>query len=284
MKLNVNLFFIVGLCLLLLTSFASVVYLYETKEKISSFLNFEIFKKGESQSSNTRDKRQFELEYSSVAPDGSSEATDGSSEATDEYWAKELMNGGYILHFRHAERDKWIDVTMYDVLESDVHSNGLNESRYAENDYFSEAVCLNDRGKIQAQAIGEILKHIRLPIGVVHSSVSCRSRQTADLAFGGVDKLHRALVHAGPYNENSEARLSILKELYASFTPLDGTNTVVSSHNKVIECGMFINEKCHDPIKLEEGGFYVLRNTENGLVFEHEFHNFVDFSKVFYRR
>ena len=66
------------------------------------------------------------------------------------------MNGGFILHFQHAERDKWIDVQMYDALESDVHSNGLNESRYAENDHFNKAVCLNERGKIQAKAIGEV--------------------------------------------------------------------------------------------------------------------------------
>ena len=51
------------------------------------------------------------------------------------------MNGGYIPHFRHAERDKWIDVQMYDSLESDVHDNGLNESRLAEIDYFKDAVC-----------------------------------------------------------------------------------------------------------------------------------------------
>ena len=73
---------------------------------------------------------------------------------------------------------------MYDALESDVHNNGLNESRYAENDYFHKAVCLNAKGKIQAKAIGESLKHIGLPIGAVHSSVSCRARQTAELVFG----------------------------------------------------------------------------------------------------
>ena len=107
------------------------------------------------------------------------------SEEDDIFWAKEILNGGYILHFRHAERDKWIDVQMYDALESDVHENGADDSRYAENDYFSEAVCLNDRGKIQAKAIGEHLSNINLPIGSVVSSVSCRARQTAVLAFGG---------------------------------------------------------------------------------------------------
>ena len=43
-------------------------------------------------------------------------------------WAERIMEGGYILHFRHAERQKWIDVEMYDALESDVHDNGFNNS------------------------------------------------------------------------------------------------------------------------------------------------------------
>ena len=30
--------------------------------------------------------------------------------------------------------------------------------------------------------------------------------------------------------------------------------------------------------------FYVLKKTDKGLVFKHEFHNFNDFNKVFYQR
>ena len=239
--------------LLLLISCSSLVYLYEKRLEINFFLKAKIF-------------AEYNISDSSV------------------YWAKEIMNGGYILHFRHAERDKWIDVKMYDALESDLHDNGLNESRYAENDYFSEAVCLNKRGKIQAKAMGESLRHIRLPIGPVHSSVSCRARQTADLAFGGYDQLHRILVHAGPYNEDNKIRVNTLKDLYFGFPLVNDANTIVSAHNSVVHCGMFINNKCPTDLRLEEGGFYVLRKTKNGLVFEHEFHSFQDFNRVFYER
>ena len=194
------------------------------------------------------------------------------------------MNGGYILHFRHAERHKWIDVTMYDALESDLHDNGTNESRYAENDYFAEAVCLNERGKVQAKAMGESLAHIGLPIGDIHSSVSCRARQTAELAFGGYNSLHRILVHKGPYNEYEKQRVSSLTDLYKSFSVADEENTIVSAHNGVVTCGMFVNNKCPRILDLEEGGFYVLRQSAAGLIFEHEFHNFNDFNRVFYKR
>ena len=187
-------------------------------------------------------------------------------------------------NFRHAERDKWIDVTMYDALESDVHENGINESRYAENDYFKNAVCLNERGLIQAKAMGEHIKFINLPIGKVYSSISCRSRQTAELAFGGYNSLHRILVHKGPYNEDKEIRLEKLKKFYLEIQVDNNTNALVSAHNSVIDCKMFINDKCPIPLSLEEGGFYIISQSEKGLVFEHEFHYFNSFSKVFYER
>jgi len=200
------------------------------------------------------------------------------------YWAKEILNGGYILHFRHAERDKWIDVQMYDALESDVHSNGQDNSRYAENDYFEKAVCLNERGIVQAKAIGEHINKIGLPIGYVASSVSCRARQTAELSFGGFDSLHRILVHTGPYNENDDVRTQLLIDFYKSLNIPTGKNTIVSAHNSVIKCKMFINRKCKNKDSLEEGGFYILSKSEKGLKLEHEFHFFKEFTQVFYKR
>ena len=38
---------------------------------------------------------------------------------------QEILKGGYILHVRHAERDKWIDVKIYDAFESDVQAMAL---------------------------------------------------------------------------------------------------------------------------------------------------------------
>ena len=171
--------------LFIIISFSSLLNLYEKKDEIKSkifnFLNIS------SKSAN----------YNSISEE-------------DKYWAKQLMKGGYILHFRHAERDKWIDVAMYDALESDAHENGSNDSRYAENDYFDQAVCLNKRGKIQARAMGENLNRIKFPIGNIVSSPSCRARQTAELAFNGYDTLHRILVHTGPYNETKKIEVKTL--------------------------------------------------------------------------
>ena len=142
-------------------TFSSLLNVYEKKEKIFKFISLNLG------ISNSDKNYSYKIKKKDI------------------YWANEILNGGYILHFRHAERDKWIDLTMYDALESDVHNRGLDSTRYAENDYFSGAVCLNERGKVQARAMGEHIQKIGLPIGLVVSSVSCRARQTAELAFGG---------------------------------------------------------------------------------------------------
>lgn len=213
----------------------------------------------------------------------------------DIYWAERLIQGGYILHFRHAERDKWIDVQAYDALESHVHQNGNNGTRYAENEYFKDAVCLNSRGKIQARAIGEHLKNVKLPIGFVISSPICRSRQTAEIAFGGYDELNLQLVHKGPYNENRLDHIKKLKKLYLNLPIEKNKNTIVSGHNGTVHMKMFDNNlyktnvRNPENLKLEEGGFFIISqkkidNNKKELILEHQFHNFKFFSKIFYKR
>ena len=241
---------IFALSALALMMTASSIYLYEKREQIADKLGF---------------------------------ADKESMQSADDYWAREILNGGYILHFRHAERDKWIDVQMYDVLESDLHINGVDGSRYAENDYFSQAVCLNERGKIQAKAMGEHIKYIGLPISTVVSSVSCRARQTADLTFGGYDSQHRLLVHSGPYNEIDDDRTQLLKEFYLSLPVISGGNVIVSAHNSVVKKEIFENASS-DYLDIEEGGFYVISQRNGKLYLEHEFHNFALFMKIFYDR
>ena len=260
MKFFLKVFYAFSFLLFLLIAFSSAVNLYEHRSKIKSFITGLV---KEDSKYKTNDK--------------------------DLYWANKIMEGGYILHFRHTERDKWIDYQMYDAIESDLHQNGHNKSRYAENDYFAKAVCLNERGKIQAKVMGESIKHIGLPIGNVISSVSCRARQTAELAFGGYQKTEKILVHRGPYYEDEKEGLEKLKKFYENIEVEKGKNTIISSHNGVIDCQMFVNNTCpsqlsFDQLRLEEGGFYILSKTDKGLMFEYEFHNFNSFNKFFYKR
>ena len=201
----------------------------------------------------------------------------GNSEK-DKIWAKKILSGGYILFFRHAERDKWIDVQMYDALESELQEKSSNGFRFAENEYFEGAVCLNKRGKIQARAMAEVIKYSKLPVGYIVSSPSCRSRQTANLVFGGFDRLEKKLVHKGPYTEVGD-RSGYLENYILNLPIYKDKNTIISAHNGVVGYHLF-----KKGLSLEEGGFYVLSNKNNKLVLEHEFHNFNSFSKQFFIR
>ena len=223
----------------LIVVISSLIYLYDTRDKISTKLN-SIFSNTNQSDTHVSDyKHQEELDKKNYE------------------WARKIMRGGYILHFRHAEREKWIDVVMYDLLDSHIHNKGEDQTRFPENDYFSKAVCLNDRGIVQAKAMAEFVNDIKIPIGHIISSTSCRARQTADIVFGGYDEMKTILVHKGPYKENEKKRVERLENLYLSLPIITGKNTIVSAHNSVVDKGMFENF-IQEELFLEEGG--VLRN------------------------
>ena len=207
---------------------------------------------------------------------------------SNEYWANEIQKGGYILYFRHAEREKWIDLKMYDALETDLHDNGKNSSRFAEKDYFDKAVCLNSRGKVQARAMGEIFKLSKLPVSKVISSPSCRARQTANISLGRIDEMNRNLVHPGPYIEKDSTRHKYLKNYLLNQNVPENSNVLISAHNGVITMRLFDNliklPYNEGDLYLEEGGFYVISNRNGKLKLEHEFHTFYKFSKTFFKR
>ena len=212
----------------------------------------------------------------------------------DEFWAREILNGGYILFFRHAERDKWTHVLMFDGIETGFYNNGkdLNGTRFGENDYFKDIVCLNKRGKIQAKGMSEIIELSKLPVGNIISSPSCRARQTAELVFGGYDKLEKNLVHKGPFLENENERKVFIKDYLKNLSIKEETNTIITAHNYVIsehtfnnkDGGTNNNKDERTKLKLEEGGFYVISNKNNELELKHSFKRFSEFSKTFYPR
>ena len=205
--------------------------------------------------------------------------SDYKEDEKNKFWAKKLLSGGFILFFRHAERDKWIDVQMYDALESELQDKNPNSFRFAENEYFADAVCLNKRGKIQAKAMGEVIKYSGLPVSYIVSSPSCRARQTANLVFGGYDELEKKFVHKGPSTETGD-RSGYLEKYILNLPRSKDKNVIISAHNSVIGDHLFKRQK----VSLEEGGFYVLSIKNNKLVLEHEFHNFNSFSKQFFIR
>jgi len=206
--------------------------------------------------------------------------------SNDVYWTKEILKGGYILHFRHAERDKWLDVHMYDLLESKFHENGADGTAFGESQYYKQAVCLNDRGLTQARAMGEIITEVNLPVSLVVSSPSCRARQTADLVFGGYGSLDLLLLHEGVFRENIQEYRQKLQNLYQGFKIESGKNVVISAHNSVVNPEMFLNGADYpdDYFDIEEGGFYIISKNSGGIKLEYRFKNFHDFAKANFTR
>lgn len=200
----------------------------------------------------------------------------------DKFWAKEILNGGYILFFRHAERNKWASVKMFDAIEVGLHENGENGTRFAENEYFKDAVCLNKKGEVQARGMREIIELSKLPIGNIISSPSCRARQTAELAFGKYDNLNKALLFSGVFSENENQRQKFLKDYLLNLKIKKGTNTIITAHNGVISDDIF--DQIDKLSKIGEGGFVVISNKNNKLVKEHTFYSFSNFTKVFFTR
>ncbi len=137
-----------------------------------------------------------------------------------------LQEGGYVIYLRHAATDRSKDDA--GVIDLDDCSSQRN---------------LNDAGRQQARELGRAFRALEIPVGEVRSSEYCRTRETAELAFG------RAALEPDltgfPNDDAPEyaARVRRTKELLA--TPPDaGENTVLVAHIKNIEAsaGISIDE------------------------------------------
>ena len=84
--------------------------------------------------------------------------------------SKKILQGGYILFFRHAERYKagpHQSVGTYDAVE-------LHNNIYAEDHYFDRMVCLNNEGKMQARLLSDIFKDLNMPVSKLISDLGGR--------------------------------------------------------------------------------------------------------------
>jgi broad specificity phosphatase PhoE len=125
-----------------------------------------------------------------------------------------LRGGGYVIVFRHGG-------THPDQADTDP----LNPDNVAQQRH------LNDRGRAEARAVGEVFRNVRIPIGKSYSSRFQRAVETARL-IGGKDPQATLDVTEGGLvvspNENNR-RAQAFRELAA--TPPDpGTNTLIVTH------------------------------------------------------
>jgi broad specificity phosphatase PhoE len=171
--------------------------------------------------------------------------------------------GGYILYFRHGNRDKWDSVIAFDVYETATGSDSPQAS-------FHKAVCLSPQGQEEALMIGKIFELAKVPVGTVVASPICRSRQTAQLAFGRVDVINGGVVHTPATNAaNVKAFEKELGQLLATVPMEPGKNVVVAAHGNTLENYPDLFASGAGFLKmglLSETGFYVIARDAGGAL------------------
>ena len=196
---------------------------------------------------------------------------------SDTKWARKVIDGGYILHFRHAQREKWNDVTAFDAYEL---ANGIQ----AENSSFSRATCLTDQGKEEAKMIGQIFAMTGVKISEVISSPSCRARQTALLAFNRIDRISNSLLHRTammPAQHDIFARE--LRKLIEGLEVKDGENIILSGHGGTLKFDgdlVIDDDQTVDIDERDETGFIVLEKSGDKIIARHKFISLKNFANA----
>ena len=125
-----------------------------------------------------------------------------------------LRQGGHVIVFRHG-------ATHADQADTDP----LNLANIAKQRQ------LNDAGRALAKSIGESMRKLRIPVGLVRTSMFQRAVDTGTLLGFGDAKTTADLTEGGlvvtPIENNRRA--DAFRKLVAE-TPADGTNTVIVSH------------------------------------------------------
>jgi phosphohistidine phosphatase SixA len=125
-----------------------------------------------------------------------------------------LRQGGHVIVFRHG-------ATHNDQADTDP----LNMSNIAKQRQ------LNDDGRALAKSIGESMRKLRIPVGLVQTSQFQRAINTGTLLGLGEVKATADVTEGGlvvtPIENNR--RVEALRKL-AGTTPAAGTNTVIVSH------------------------------------------------------
>lgn len=125
---------------------------------------------------------------------------------------KLIQQGGYVLYFRHAATDH---------SEKDIDRKNLKNCDTQRN--------LSELGKRQAVAIGAGFKEKNIPVGKILASPWCRTRHTAQLAFGRAN-LNSDLGFSISLSREDTQHLKNALEIMLTTTPDDGVNTVLVSH------------------------------------------------------
>jgi phosphohistidine phosphatase SixA len=128
---------------------------------------------------------------------------------------RELRRGGYVLYLRH---------TATDPMQNDAGMTSFTDCGHQRN--------LVDKGRHDAQMIGGSIRALAIPVEKVLASPYCRTVETAELAFGRIEKLNE-MRYSGPA-QPGEDRYVDMRKLLAT-RPHPGTNIVIVGHGSPMQ-------------------------------------------------
>lgn len=133
--------------------------------------------------------------------------------------AEQLVQGGYNIFWRHTYVGKGFDTIRYTLDDAQFAACELQRN-------------LDDTGRADARAVGDALRARSIKVTEVLASPYCRTRQTAEIAFGADRVIPDPLI--GTVCEASGQAFDLhtarLRKLLATMPP-DAGNRVIVSHN-----------------------------------------------------
>ncbi len=148
-------------------------------------------------------------------------AAEQSAAADDPLWSQ-LKKGGYVILMRNSAVDEGVgDPKGYKVNDCATQLN------------------LTDKGRAEAQKIGDEFKKRKIPIKQVFTSAFCRAKETAQLAFGKAEVWEALNSFYDKPNRKSEQTRLLHQRLESP--PTDGTNLVLVTHGYNIVSAVGLN-------------------------------------------
>ena len=194
-------------------------------------------------------------------------------------WAERVISGGYILHIRHAQREKWTDSAAFDAFELYSGLNPLDEK----SNYY-RATCLTRRGIEEAKLLGKIFDLAGVKVSEVLSSPSCRAWMTAQYAFGEDYTIENALLNRTAIKpDQHDAFAARLREVLMNVEIKPGENVVLTGHGATLEWDrtkVIDLSETDKSVGRKETGFYVIERQGDRLINRYRFPSMRDFATV----
>jgi broad specificity phosphatase PhoE len=147
----------------------------------------------------------------------------GQSMPTQADWLEQIRLGGYVIVVRHG-------ATTSDPKTDPMSSPAKQGAAAGERQ-------LSDPGRAQARAVGEAMRRLKIPVGLVLTSPLQRAVDTGTLLGFGEVTVKPELAEAGsavPAEEN-QRRADALRQLVAIHPPADNNLVIVTHKPNLIE-------------------------------------------------